>query len=252
MDAPTLRRLDNRPRGDQQDRKLAKLPRLGLGQRSPSGGRRLTILCYGDSTTHGSCAMRSPTSVRRYRSRTRWPGLLAEGLSGQARVIEAGLPGRTTVHDDPVEGAHKNGLAVLPAVLETHRPLDVVVLMLGTNDLKARFSLTPADVAAATERLIAAVTNSGTGPDQAAPGVLVVAPAPIEEIGWLGELFAGGRPKSRDLAPRLEAVAARHGCGFLDAGSVAEVDPVDGVHLTKESHAALAEALLAYFREAMG
>jgi lysophospholipase L1-like esterase len=81
--------------------------------------------------------------------------------------------------------------------------------------------------------------------------VLLVAPAPIEEVGWLGEIFVGGRVKSHDLAPRFQKVAARHGCGFLDAGRVCEVDPEDGVHLTEEAHASLAEALLAYFRDAM-
>ena len=211
-------------------------------------GRRFTILCYGDSNTHGTRAMRNRTELARFRAHTRWPGRLAEALRGRARVIEAGQPGRTTVLDDPVEGAHKNGLTVLPAVLESHRPIDVVILMLGTNDLKQRFSMAPWDIARGVERLVTTIHGSNCGRDGAAPGVLLVSPVPILETGWLGEQFAGGAAKSRRLAPQIAELAGLHGCGFVDAGLHAEVDPIDGVHLGPEAHAALAEALAAALR----
>lgn len=204
---------------------------------------RCAILCYGDSNTHGTRAMRYPGERRRYRGHVRWPGRLAGALDGVAKVIEAGLPGRTTVHDDPVEGAHKNGLAVLPAVLESHAPLDVVILMLGTNDLKARFAVGPLEVAQSAERLVLAIAGSRCGPEGTAPGVLLVAPVPILETGFFAEIFAGGADKSRRLAGTMQDVAARQGCGFLDAGRVASVHPDDGIHLGEADHAALADAL---------
>lgn len=212
-------------------------------------GRRPTLLCYGDSNTHGTKAMRHADDVRRYRSDTRWPTRLAARLNGGAQVIEAGQPGRTTVHDDPIDGAHKNGLTVLPAVLETHRPISAVLLMLGTNDLKARFSVTPVDVARSVERLVRLVAQSHAGPNGTAPKAVVIAPVPIEECGFLGETFAGGAGKSRALARLYAEMADRVGCGFIDAGSCAAVDPVDGVHLTASGHESLAATLLPYVRQ---
>jgi len=213
---------------------------------------RCAILCYGDSNTHGTRATRHPGDRRRYRSHVRWPGRLATALDGVAKVIEAGLPGRTTVHDDPVEGAHKNGLAVLPAVLETHAPLDVVILMLGTNDLKARFAVGPMEVAQSVDRLVQAVAGSRCGPEGSSPGVLLVAPVPIRETGLFGEIFAGGAEKSRRLADALEDVALRHGCGFFDAGQVADVHPDDGIHLGEAGHAAVADALAEKLLQVLG
>lgn len=205
--------------------------------------RRLSILCFGDSNTHGMRAMQGPQDLGRFRAHVRWPGRLAEALGARAKVIEAGQPGRTTVRDDPIEGAHKNGLAVLPAVLESHRPLDVVIVMLGTNDLKARFSMTPWDIARGVERLVLAIYGSNAGRDGQAPGVFLVAPVPILETGWLGEQFEGGAAKSHRLAPLIAEVATRHGCGYLDAGRHVAVDPLDGVHLPAEAHGVLAAAL---------
>lgn len=210
-----------------------------------------TILCFGDSNTHGTIALPSLGVRRRHPRDVRWPGRLEAALGPGFRVIEEGHPGRTTVHDDPVEGAHKNGLAVLPALLETHRPIDLVVLMLGTNELKMRYSLTPMDIALSVERLALTVRASPTGPEGRAPALLVVAPVPILEAGCLAEVFSGGAEKSRALAPRLRDVADRLSCPFVDAGRVAAVDPVDGVHLGAEAHAAIADAVLDGVRAAL-
>jgi len=203
-----------------------------------------TILCFGDSNTHGTIALPSLSARRRHRRDVRWPGRLEAALGAGWRIIEEGHPGRTTLHDDPVEGPHKNGLTVLPALLETHRPIDLVVIMLGTNDLKARYALTPMDIALSVEKLALAVRASPAGPDGAAPRIVIVAPVPILESGCLAEIFAGGSEKSRALAPRLRDVAARLGCPFVDAGRVASVDPLDGVHLDADAHVAIADAIL--------
>lgn len=210
---------------------------------------RPTVLCFGDSNTHGTPAMADLDVNARFDRATRWPGVMAAALGETWTVIEEGHPGRTTVFDDPIEGAHRSGVRMLRALMESHRPVDVLVIMLGTNDLKARFSLTPADIAGGVGQLIRAAQISDTGPDGRAPAILAVAPVPIEETGVLAEMFAGGSAKSRLLADRIGAVAARAGVAFLDAGAVAAVDPLDGVHLDSAAHRAIGTAVAARVRE---
>lgn len=207
------------------------------------------ILCFGDSNTHGTAPMPDLTYQERFGARARWPGVMANALGAGWRVIEEGLPGRTTVHPDPVSGVHKNGIAVLPAILESHRPLDLVVLMLGTNDLKMRFQVPPVEIAASLERLLAVIAQSGCGPEGAAPAVLVVCPPPVLEAGCLAEVFEGGAAKSVRLAGFYAQSAARFGAEFLDAGRIIASSPVDGVHFDAAEHrklgTAVAEALKA-------
>ena len=202
-----------------------------------------TFLCFGDSNTHGTRALEALGVFDRMDRSARWPGVLA-GLLGDAwHLIEEGHPGRTTLHDDPVEGPHRNGLTVLPSVLESHRPLDLVVLMLGTNDLKPRFSVTPTDIALSVERLVGVIKTSGCGPNAGPPKIVIVAPVAIAERGVLKEIFAGGAAKSRDLGALYSKVAERTGCAFFDASDVAQTDPLDGVHLSVEAHSAIAAGL---------
>lgn len=208
-----------------------------------------TVMCFGDSNTHGTVAMAGLRDRQRFDRATRWPGVLATALGADWHVIEEGNAARTTLHEDPIEGAHKSGLRILPALLESHRPLDLVVVMLGTNDLKARFSVTAYDIALSLERLVATIQASDCGPDGAAPQVLVVIPVPIIETGALGPMFAGGAAKSRDLAARC---AERLAVPMLDAGLVAQVDPVDGIHLTAEGQGAIGQAVAAKTQEMMG
>ena len=199
------------------------------------------VLAFGDSNTHGTLPLSDWATRDRLDHADRWTALLAERTG--LHVIAEGHPGRTTVHDDPIEGAHKNGLAALPVALETHRPVDLVIVMLGTNDCKPRFAVGPVDIARSVDRLLGVIATSGAGPDGAAPDVLVVAPVPLIEAGLLAEIFAGGSAKSQALAKHLAEVAAARGAWFLDAGLHAEVSPIDGVHLTAEGHAAIADAL---------
>lgn len=206
-----------------------------------------TILLFGDSNTHGTMPMPDLGFSGRFDREERWAGRLAR-LLPEWEVIAEGHPGRTTAHDDPVEGAHRNGLTVLPALLESHRPVDVVVLMLGTNDLKERFSVNAGDIALSLERLVRVILTSGAGPGRGAPGVLLVAPPPIEEVGCLAGMFAGGAAKSASLAVEIEAAAKRVGVPFLDAGTVVKVSPIDGIHYDAEANPALAEAFAAAIR----
>ena len=206
-----------------------------------------TILCYGDSNTHGSVPLPAGRPRERYGRDVRWPGVMRRALGVGYEVIEEALPGRTTVHDDPVARANRNGLATLIAALESHRPVDVVVLMLGTNDLKARVGATPSDIARGIERLgrivLDASWDHGAGPGGDAPGLLVVAPPPLPEDGPFAVDEPGAAATSHAAVPLIRAVAEGLGAAFIDAGTVARFSPVDGVHLDEAGHAALGEAI---------
>ena len=202
-----------------------------------------TVLCFGDSNTHGTPAMGEIDERRRFDRAERWPAIMASRLGCDWEVIAEGQPGRNAVFDDPIEGEHRNGLRVIPALLETHRPIDLVIVALGTNDLKARFSAPVSDIALGLERLVSVIRASDAGPNLSSPQVLLAAPAPIVEAGFLGDMFAGGAAKSRALPPLLVEVAQRQKVGFIDLGRVVEVDPVDGVHLTSKGQAAVGAAM---------
>jgi lysophospholipase L1-like esterase len=207
------------------------------------------VLAYGDSNTHGTMPMETLESMGRFGPAERWPGVLAAALGGGWRVVEEGLPGRTTVYPDPVSGVHKNGLAFLPGILESHRPLDFVVLMLGTNDLKQRFAAPAIEIGESVSQLVHFTRHSYTGPAQAQPRILLVAPPPVLETGCLAEIFAGGAEKSKRLGKVYGAVAARHGCGFLDAGEVIGSSPLDGVHFDASEHEKLGKAVAAALKD---
>lgn len=206
-----------------------------------------TVLLFGDSNTHGTKPMPDLAGAGRFDREERWAGRLAK-LLPDWEVITEGHPGRTAVHDDPVEGEHRNGLRVLPALLESHKPIDVVVVMLGTNDLKPRFSVNAGDIAHSLERLVRMIRASDCGPGGAGPQVLLVAPPPISEVGCLAGMFEGGAAKSRTLAAEIEAAAKRAGVPFLDAGRVVQVSPIDGIHYDAEANPKLAEAFAAVIR----
>ena len=186
----------------------------------------------------------------RYPASVRWPGAAQAALGGDYLVIEEGLNARTTDVADPtlpkITGAGLNGSAYLPAALASQEPLDVVVIMLGTNDLKAQFARTPTRIAQGADRLvrIAKSINGGVGTTYASPKVLLVAPPPLADtMVFFKKPFAGGLAKSQRLAKLYEAVAQREGVGFLDAGSVVKTDGVDGLHLSADAEQALGKAI---------
>ncbi|MGQ0567784.1 MAG: SGNH/GDSL hydrolase family protein [Gemmobacter sp.] len=201
-----------------------------------------TLLIYGDSNSHGTPPMPHLDFVGRHAPPDRWPGVLAADLPDWT-VIAEGLPGRSTVHDDPLEGAHKNGLTILPAILETHTPLDLVIVKLGTNDLKARYALPAQDIAFGAGRLIDCIRHL-----EPAAKVLLIAPPPVTESGCLAEMFGGGAAKSARFAALYAAEAQRKGAAFLDAGAHIAVDPVDGIHYDAPAHHRLGRAVAAAIR----
>lgn len=202
-----------------------------------------TVLCFGDSNTYGAVPTLARVGRHRYAPDRRWPGIVRKQLGHGWEVVEEGHPSRTTLRDDPIEGSHKSGLRALPILLESHMPIDLVVLMLGTNDLKQRFAASPSDIAESVEVLAKAIGSSEAGPGGRPPEILLLAPPPIQEVDWLGEMFAGGAAKSLQLGARLAEVAARCRATFLDTATLVESSTVDGIHLDAESHRVLGTAV---------
>jgi lysophospholipase L1-like esterase len=199
-----------------------------------------TVLCYGDSNTWGY----DPASGARHPREKRWPGVLA-GLLPGCEIVEEGLPGRTTILDDPFEDG-RNGLPYLGPCLASHAPIDVVVLMLGTNDTKTIFPRDAAGIAGGAARLVEVIQKSRSGPGQRAPQVLLVAPPPVTAPGPVQRIWgfsAGSVERAGQLAGFYRATAEMLGCAFLDGGSAAAVSPADAVHLDARAHEALGKAI---------
>lgn len=206
-----------------------------------------TILCYGDSNTWGY----QPVTKGRYSREERWAGILPRELGAGYEVIAEGLNGRTTVWDDPIEG-YKNGKEQIIPILTSHKPVDLVVIMLGTNDLKKRFSLSAYDIAEGAGVLVDMVQKSDCGPGERAPQVLLMAPPPVARLTEYEEMFEGAAPKSRLFSKHYRRVAEERGCAFLDTSEVIVSSDIDGIHFDVEEHKKLGLAVAARIREILG
>ena len=201
------------------------------------------LLIYGDSNSFGTAPMESLGTSPVHPKGARWGDVLANELSDEWEVIVQGLPGRTTVHDDPIEGAYRNGASVLPAILHSHKPIDLLVICLGTNDLKLRFSVGAQDIALGLARLTREALASDT-----VGKVLLIAPPPALERGDLAEMFRGAEARCLGLADAIERAARDEGAAFFDAGQVISSDELDGIHWSEASHAILGRALAPVIR----
>ncbi len=199
-----------------------------------------TVLCYGDSNTWGY----DPATQTRYPRDVRWPGVLRKELGDDYLVIEEGLNGRTTVWDDPIE-LDKNGATYLRPCIQTHKPMDLVIIMLGTNDLKTRFSLPAYDIASGAGVLVDIVMKSDAGIDDGAPQVLLIAPPQAVELTGFAEMFEGAIEKSAGFAKHYRRVANEKECNYLNAGEFVKSSPLDGIHLESDMQASLGRAVAA-------
>lgn len=205
-----------------------------------------TILAYGDSLTYGADPV---VQGGRHAYEDRWPTRLAAGLAGKARVIAEGLGGRTTVFDDYATSADRNGARVLPTLIHSHAPLDAVVIMLGTNDMKS-FICGNAFGAARGVKRLAEIVRVEIG---AVPVLLVSPPHCIEPDGpALDPRFSQTIAESRELAGHYRRVAEELGCAFFDAATVAKASPADGVHLDAANTRAIGDALAPIVRDMLG
>ena len=197
------------------------------------------ILCYGDSNTWG---FQPSNPFTRFPKTIRWTGVLNTLLGQDYEIIEEGLNGRTTIWDDPF-GDHKNGKIYLPPCLESHAELDLVIIMLGTNDLKAHFSLSASDVVQGIKVLASLVKSSNAGRGGLAPELLLVSPPPIGPLSLLAGIYEGAPEKSKNLADQMDLMTRFHGHRFVDAGKIVHSSTVDGVHWDEDQHHRFAEAM---------
>lgn len=200
------------------------------------------ILCFGDSNTYGY----KPDRTGRYDFGVRWTGVLARRLGNDCRVIEEGLNGRTTVFRDPVRPYTCGADYILPCML-SHRPVSLVVLMLGTNDCKTMFHAEAEDIAKGLEVILDNIQQAQFGENGNAPAVLVMSPAAIAESQdkseFYGEFFDRYLKVSRELAEPFRRLAQKRNCFFLDIDKVAKTSDLDGVHFDADAHAKIAEAV---------
>lgn len=216
---------------------------LRFRRETPAATKR--VLAFGDSNTWGWIPVERGIPTTRYAADQRWPGVAQAQLGDGFEIIEEGLSGRTTdlFDSDPtvkeLSGAGLDGSAYLPAAVASHLPLDLVVIMLGTNDLKTKFDRSPEAIALGVRGLVERVRriDRGAWTEYPAPRVLVLAPPPLVQTErFPAAILVGGIDKSRALASHLEAVAAATGAEFLDVGAITNADGVDGIHLSEAAH----------------
>ena len=204
---------------------------------------RRHIVCLGDSNTHGY----SPDAPQfRFGEEERWTCLLQRALGQDYLVLEEGLPGRTTVFEDPVE----EGMPALPYLypcLKSRAPVDLLVIMLGTNDTKERLSANACAIGKGMTRLVRKAQSIDCWGEKG-PNILLIAPLAIgkgvERSPVAQEMGQGCVEKSLRLPGQFRAAAKELGCAFLDANTLGlEQNQVDHMHLTRDSHRLLAEAL---------
>lgn len=200
------------------------------------------ILCIGDSNTHGYCADPNDSADHgmRFNEDERWTCLLQKALGDAYLVTEEGLSGRTTVfHDDLHESM--DTLPVIYALLKSHEPVDLLILMLGTNDTKDRFGVNAACIGLGMQRLILKAKSTDCWGDHG-PNILIVCPPPIGRQMADPAMGEGCSEKSEQLAASFKSQAELTGCHFFNADKC-EISPIDFTHLTKKGHAQLAEML---------
>lgn len=209
-----------------------------------------TVLCFGDSLTWGY----DPEGPGRHVFEDRWPGVLGSALGSGVSVIAEGLNGRTTGYDDHLADCDRNGVKNLPTVLHTHMPLDLVVIMLGTNDMKPAIAGTAYAARAGMQRLVGLIRHHEYSFDYDAPEILIVSPPPLCETAdpVFSAIFRNGVEESAMLASLYRDLADDLGCGFFDAGSVARTSPIDGVHLNAEGTRAIGRGLEPIVRMMLG
>lgn len=201
-----------------------------------------TVLCYGDSNTYGY----NPLNGLRYPEDVRWTGILQTLLGNEYRVIEEGCNGRTTIFDDLIEG-WKNGLAYLQPCLNSHKPIDIVIMMLGSNDLKKIFHASAKEIADGAGTLVNVIQTFTKEKQGFEPKIVLVSPPEIGEgicfSPFFGAFDETAIQRSREFPNYYQKVAEKYQCVFFDAAAHITSSEVDSLHLSAEAHSVLAEEL---------
>ena len=203
-----------------------------------------TVLCYGDSNTYGFI----PETGGRYPRDVRFPGRLQMLLGDEYNVIEEGCGGRTTIHDDPLEG-WKNGISYLRPCIHSHKPIDIVILMLGSNDLKTSFHLSAKAIADGAAQVVETILTFSKEREGFTPKIILVSPPElgpgIRTSPFYGAFDESAVAVSKEFPKYYKAVAEKYGCIFFDAAEYVKPSEADALHLTADAHKVLAEKLCA-------
>ncbi len=206
------------------------------------------IVCFGDSNTYGYI----PVTALRFPPDVRWTGVLAKELGEDYEIGEEGMCGRTIAIHDPGDVNNVCGMDLLEESLSRHQPVDLVTIMLGTNDVKQRFHASAEQIGKSLEEMIEAAKNLPIWREESEPKILVIAPPTVRDTYKNGAFSESMGPdclkKFADI-PRIYAeTAQRQGCSFFDAGKVVQGCDEDGIHITAESHIRLGKALVPVIR----
>ncbi len=208
------------------------------------------ILVYSDSLTWGII----PSTRKRLQFGDRWPGVMENLLNTDGhtfRVIENCLNGRRTVWSDPFKPG-RNGLEGIEQVVEMHSPLELIIVLLGTNDFQSMHSHSAWHSAQGIRSLITSIRQAPIEPGMPKPKILVVAPPPIQKPkGPIAPKFIGGEVKCVGVAREYMIVANELDCSFFDSASVTSSSEVDGVHLDKKQHHLFGKAIAGKVAEVM-
>ena len=209
------------------------------------------ILCFGDSNTYGF----DPVTQGRLAEDIRWPGRLAKLLGDDWRVIEEGCNGRTTRMIDPSD-PWKSGLEYLKPCIHSHKPLDLIIVMLGTNDLKTVFGLSTEEIAGNAEALVHEIDDyyQKKTADKVRPPILLISPPEIgpgiATTSFLAPLYdETAITRSKEFSGYYRTVAERNGCWFLDSAPYMLPSEQDSLHVMPEGHAKMAEAVYTCVKE---
>lgn len=201
-----------------------------------------SILCYGDSNTYGY----NPVNGLRYPENVRWTGVLQKLLGEDYKIIEEGCNGRTTIFDDPIEG-WKNGRSYLKPCLNTHKPVDIITLMLGSNDLKEVFNLSAQQIASGVGTLVKDIIEFTKEKQGFIPKIILISPPEIGEgitdSPFYGSFYENAITRSKEFPEQYRRIADEYNLIFVNAAEYVKPSIVDSLHLSEEGHMKLANAL---------
>jgi lysophospholipase L1-like esterase len=204
------------------------------------------VICFGDFLTWGAMPFTEFSKVLRYPPDMRWTWVMASDFGPSVEMIEQGLCCRTTNIDDPLQ-PDTNGANHLGYSLRTHAPIDVVVIMLGTNDTKCHYGRRPSEITLGLSNVVSEVLSGieFSNRDGTPPNTLIVAPPPLGPVvaPWQQQQYYGSREKTLELAHEYKLMAGHLGVGFLNSGKIVSTESSDGVHLSVESNILLGRAV---------